>query len=737
MRLLSSKIALSCGVAVTALTWASESFAQANSTNSGVEVVTVTAERRSENVQNIAGGITALTAGDLSQMHANNFADFAATVPGVSYFSGGPTNNLIAIRGVTTGGTQLGSAIGLYLDDVPLGASTQFGLGFQSLNVNTFDLDRVEVLNGPQGTLYGANALGGTVKYVTAAPQLGVYDGRFEGEFSDTDHGHANEGLRAMVNMPLGDSAALRIDGIQEFDSGYTQDPDHGRRDVGAGRQLSGRIQFLADITPDINIRLTAFDDKANGSGADVVFRNFFTHKPTEGTYDQSFPLAQPSENSLELYSAELNWDFHWAKLTSVTGYQIDKGHYESDVSTLYDALLGSTDPFGLPVNDTTNKFSQEIRLASPDNKHFEWVVGGYYDRESTDEGVDLVDAANPGGTLFGVLPFFGFLPSTYREFAAFGDGTYYVTSNFDVTLGIRYSQQHQTYESNLESLFFVPAGVLSHNVTPPTDQSTVTYLINPRWHIDDDTMLYARISSGFRPGGPNFTQPGGIIKPTFQPDSLWNYELGEKSTFFGDRLTLDADIYDIEWSDIQLTLNAGGINNLVNGGNARVHGAEASFDYRVLDDLTLGGNASYTDAEITKTLLPATFPKGDSLPVVPKFNFSLVANYTVDFGDGYSGGVNVLDTYVGNRTAGYAGVAYGAGNPAYKLASYNTMNVNLAFYMPNNMEIDAYVKNMFDTKGEVSASTVTNQYVPNAPVPVYLSQPRTIGLELKVGFGP
>src|SRR6202789_2572102 len=414
MRLVSSKIALSFGVAATAIIWASAAFAQANSGNGGVEVVTVTAERRSENVQNIGGGITALTGGDLAQMHANNFADFAATVPGVSYFSGGPTNNLIAIRGVTTGGTQLGSAISLYLDDVPIGASTA--------------------------------------------------------------------GLRAMANLPLGDNAAIRIDGLQEFDSGYTQDPDHDRKDVGAGRQLSGRIQFLDDITPDISVRLSAFIDKVNGSGADVVFRDFTTHKPVEGTYDQSYPLEQPSESSLDLYSAVLNWDLHWAKLTSVTGYQIDKGKYESDVSTLYDALLGSADPFGLPVNDTTNKFTQEVRLASPDNKHFEWVVGGYYDRESTDEGVDLVDAANPGGTLFGVLPFYGFLPSTYREFAAVGDGTYFVTSNFDVTLGIRYSDQHQTYESNLEILFFPVPGVYTHNVTPPTDQSTVTYLINPRW---------------------------------------------------------------------------------------------------------------------------------------------------------------------------------------------------------------------------------------------------------------
>jgi outer membrane receptor protein involved in Fe transport len=685
----------------------------------------VTAERRSENVQNIGGGITALTGGDLSGANAHNFADFASTVPGLSYFSGGPTNNLIAIRGVTTGGTQLGSAIALYLDDVPLGASTQFGLGFQSLNFNTFDLDRVEVLNGPQGTLYGANALGGTIKYVTAAPELDDFNGRVEMEGSSTGHGGMNDGLRGMLNIPLLDGrAALRLDGIQEFDSGYTQDPDHGRRDVGAGRQLSGRATFLFDVTPDLTVKLSAIVDRVNGSGADVVFRDFFTHKPVEGTYDQSYPLQQPSSNSLYLYSGVVNWDFHWASLTSITGYQIDKGKYESDLSTLYDALLTSTDPFGLPVNDTTKKFTQELRLASPDNKDFEWVLGGYYTRETTDENVNLIDGASPDGTLFGFLPFNGFLPSTYREYAVYADATYYISNSVDVTGGIRYSQQHQTYQSFIESLFF------------PTNQSVVTYLFNPRWHIDDDTMLYARASSGYRPGGPNFVIPGSPTPPTFSPDKLWNYELGEKSTLLDGRATIDADIYDIEWKDIQTTVNVGGINQLVNAGNARVQGAEMSFGYRLLDQLSLAGTAAYTDAKLTTPApIIGVDNKGERLPLSPKFNFSLEATYNFQVDGNVSGAINVVDSYVGERIAGYNGDAYGVGNPGYKLNGYNNVNFNLSFFLPRGVEIDGYLKNVFDTRGEVSASTVTNQYLPTAPVPVYLSLPRTVGLVVKMGF--
>jgi outer membrane receptor protein involved in Fe transport len=250
--------------------------------------------------------------------------------------------------------------------------------------------------------------------------------------------------------------------------------------------------------------------------------------------------------------------------------------------------------------------------------------------------------------------------------------------------------------------------------------------------------MLYARVSSGYRPGGPNFVIPGSPTPPTFSPDKLWNYELGEKSTLLDGRATLDADIYDIEWKDVQTTVNVGGINQLVNAGNARVQGAELSFGYRVLDQLTLGGSAAYTDAKLTTPApIIGVYNKNERLPLSAKFNFSLEATYNYEIGNGINGAINVVDSYVGDRVAGYEGDAYGVGNPGFKLPGYNNVNLNLSFFLPGNMEVDAYMKNVFDTRGEVSASTVTNQYLLNAPVPVFLSLPRTIGVVLKVATGP
>ena len=227
---------------------------------------------------------------------------------------------------------------------------------------------------------------------------------------------------------------------------------------------------------------------------------------------------------------------------------------------------------------------------------------------------------------------------------------------------------------------------------------------------------------------------PASTLPPTFQPDKLWNYELGEKSTFLDHRATFDFDIYDIEWSALQATENVGGINQLVNAGNAKIQGAETAFSFRVLPQLTLGGSAAYTDAHLTTTspALGVTYT-GARLPLSPKYNFALTADYRFEIGGGYSGSVDISDVYVGERTYGYNG---SASSPVYDLPTYNTVNLNLGLTMPHRVELDLYVKNLFDTEGQVSANTLNNVFNPAAPVPVELSQPRTIGLVLKAKLG-
>ena len=696
--------------------------------------IIVTATRRSESIQSVPGEVTALTGGALSQLNAHDFSDFVAYVPGLSYAASGPSTNLIVIRGITTG-SQLSSAIGMYLDDVPLGASSSFGLGYQSLNINLFDLDRVEVLNGPQGTLYGATSLGGTVKYVTALPDRSGFSAEVGTEASSTEHGGINHAYRGMVNLPFGNGiGAVRIDGVQEYDSGYIKDPVYDRDNLGWNRTEGGRISLLLQLNDELDIRLTALTQHIPGESEDVAFRNPMTHQPTLGTYAQAYPTFQPSKYGLTLYSGVVNYDLPWAKFTSISGLQTNTGSSLSDGSYIYDPVLaafgGGSAPFSLLADATTKKFTEEFRLASQDNRYFEWLVGGYFDTEKTIAVVGLLDQANPGGAFLGLTPFNSFLPSTYREYAAYADGTVYITRQFDVGLGVRYSKQRQAYDESVEGLLATGSDA---TLTPPvvtSDQSVTTYLINPKFQITEDTLVYARVASGFRPGGPNFVLKPGLGNPTFAPDRLWNYELGEKSSFLDKRATLNFDIYDILWKDIQITVNNGGVNQLENAGNARVKGAELAFNYRIVPALTVGGSAAYTDAKLaTSAPVLGLADAGTRLPLSPRYNFALLGSYSFNIVENYTGTLTVTDRYVCDRLTGF-GTAV---SPGYELAAYNLTDLTLAVHAPHGVELSLFLKNVFDKAGEISASTVANEYDPPAPVPVYLTQPRTVGLSVKV----
>jgi len=697
--------------------------------------VIVTATRRSESIQNVASSVTALTSSTLEDIKARDLNDFAGFVPGLSFATTGPSTNLLVIRGITTG-SQLSSATGVYLDDIPLGASTSNGVGYQSLNINAFDLNRIEVLNGPQGTLYGATSLGGTIRYIPNAPDLKSFDLDAGVEVSSTEHGHINHAYTGMVNMPIADVAAVRIDGYQVYDSGYAKDPIYGRDNQGWARSEGGRVALLLDPTDDLDIQLRASTQHIPSESADVGFRDPKTHEPIYGTYEQAYPTFQPSDYSLTLYSAAINYNTPWAKLSSITGLQTNNGTSYTDQSLTYDAALAAFgaagSPWSLYVDTTTKKFTQEFRVASHENTVFQWLAGAFLSNEKTSEIVDLFDTANPGGTFFGLSPFTSFLPSTYREYAAYADGTIYFTKQLELGLGVRYSRQKQAYEETVSGLLATGSAAV---LTPPvatSDQSVMTYLINPKFHITDDVMVYARAASGFRPGGPNFVLSPGLGNPTYAPDRLWSYELGEKATFLDKRATLNFDVYDILWKDIQVTVNVGGVNQLENAGTARVTGAEMAFNYRVLSALTLGGSAAYTDARLTSTpaVIDVTTP-GVRLPLSPRFNFALLGTYDVDLPAGYTGSINVTDRWIGERNAGF-------GTPIsqqYTLASYNITDLNFSVRSSYHLEYGLFLRNVFDKAGEVSANIAANEYNPAAPVPVFLAQPRTVGLSINYKY--
>jgi len=731
------------GAATPLLAQTAPAAASTAPSDDALETIVVTATRRSESLQSVPGEVTALTSNTLSELNAHDFADFAAYVPGLSYASEGPTSNLIVIRGITTG-SQLSSAIGLYLDDIPLGASTSFGLGYESLNVNLFDLSRVEVLNGPQGTLYGATSLGGTVKYVTAPPDLMNFRADAGVEVSSTEHTGVSHAYRGMVNLPFGEGiAALRLDGYGEYDAGYAEDPVYHRNNLGWAKPEGGRASFLLQPLEGLDIRLTALTQRISGEGGDIGLFSPVTHQPTLGNaYYQAFPTAQPGISSLNLFAVNIDYDMSWAKASSITGYQLNHGLSSTDVSYIYQAALGAlgggADPWSLYVNTDTKKTTEELRLASHDDTWLKWLVGAYFDSEKTEEVVDLLDEAHPGGTFFGIPPFNSALPSTYHEYAGYGDLTVSVTKQFDIGLGVRYSRQTQDYGETVAGLLATLSAVSITRPTATSNQSVTTYLINPKYKITDDAMVYARVASGFRPGGPNFVLAPGLGNPTFAPDRLWNYELGEKTTFLDHKLSVDLDVYDIEWKDIQVTVNNGGVNQLENAGNARVDGVELAFNYRIVPALTVGGSAAYTNARlITAAPVLDVTTTGDRLPLSPRANFALIATYDFPITTDYAGAFSVNERYIGDRTTGFDRYSPNAflPSPNFQLAPYAMTDLNFTVNAPHQVQIGLYVKNMFDKIGQVSATTTANEYNPVAPVAVFLAQPRTLGLTANVKF--
>ena len=743
---------LQFGATAVAATTNEPAGSQASGVNSTHQPVTadvtqlneiiVTATRRDERLQDVPGQISAISGATLEQLKAQTLADFAAFTPGVSFQTTTPATNLIVIRGITTGGTQLNSAIGLYLDDVPIGSSTPFGAGALAGNLGLFDLERVEVLNGPQGTLFGANALGGTLAYITAAPSVSDFSGRVETEGNYTEHANANGAVRAMVNAPFAnDRAALRLVGVLSDDAGFGNDPDHGRKNIGDARTAQLRASLLVEATSDLTVKLSGYAQQIKSNGLDVSFRSPVTHQAIQGPYDQSYASRQPSETDLYLGAVTIDWNLPGANLTSVSAYQEDKLQAVADYAVAYSAILGAAlgpagnQPYTIPSSLETKRVTQEVRLASSDQQFLEWVAGAFYSHESTLQDIAIENTAAPDGGLFGI-PLGQFrLPSTAREYALFGDATLKFSSELDATVGVRHSWDRQVFTTAGSGLLVNPGNPFADiSSTAASDDGVTTYLLNVRYRPTSSTALYARVASGYRPGGPNVVFGGvGTGNQSFAPDSLWNYELGIKHSLFDNRGFANISVYHIDWSKIQLAVNVGGINQLVNGGDARVNGIDSSFSVRVLPDLNILASATYTDARLTTVspLLGLDY-EGARLPLSPRFSGAIAANYTFLRNDALTGDFNLADRYVGTRNQGYSGSAIA---PLYELATYNIVDMALSVRWKNGWEASSYLKNVFDKRGEVSATTVTNVFVPTAAVPVTLTQPRTVGITLGKSF--
>ena len=742
-----------------AAVWAA---AVADTSQGPLDEIIVTASKRDEKLHDVAMSVTALGADQLALRQETGFLDWAAQVPGLSLQTSDPAFSRLILRGQNVG--SVGATIATTVDDIPFFMSgAQADGAFFSANVDTYDLQRIEVLRGPQGTLYGAAAEGGIIKYVTNLPNLNKFEGAVSVGGESVDGGSTGGNVKAMVNLPFWDNkAALRVSAVQQSLPGWIDNPQLGASNINHGDSYSLRASLLVQPISDFTARVTVFEQhlKTHGNSDVQVEGAAATPKtPPVNQFDRvdgfannnQIPLEE--DNSLKYGALNLAYDFHWATLMSATSYGRFNIHFTNNLSNSNLAPgLTYADYFGalvykrpiLVVGDQVefvHKFNQELRLTSdPGNTlfghGFDWQVGGYFTHEQTTltQPYQALDATDPSTVLTTPGPLGGaIIPGDYKEHSFFADITYHFNTALDLELGGRSTDVKQNSQTNTFCcILYGPSD--THFPAIFTSQNSTTWSVAPRWHINEDTLAYVRVATGFRPGGPNLPTPTLPNPPSFKSDSTKNYEIGLRTDLFDKTFSIDMAVFYIDWKDIQILsivqTPAGPVGINGNSGSAKSKGVEWNFSWRPISGLTLALLGSYTDAYLTSDAPGLGAFSGEKLPYVPDVSATLNVDYKWPaFGD-WSAFVGGSETYTGTRFTGFS-PSVSVIEPHVKLPVYNTLQLHLGVDN-GHYNAELYVNNLTNSRG---IQDYANEGGFNQTGTASFIQPRTIGIELGAKF--
>lgn len=727
------------------------------------EAVEVTSQKRTETLQKIPASITVLSEDKLQQEKVENLLDFVPLVPGLIVESDTPGTTRLTIRGINTGG--IASTVGVYLDDMPFGSSSGMANGaVLAGDFDTFDVARIEVLRGPQGTLYGASSLAGVVKYIMNPPNTKAFDARLLGSSETVENGNLGYSLKAMANVPVSDQFAVRASGFYRSDDGFIDSIGNNpiaslttpgvniidgtlvKKDINSLDTFGGRLSALFKPSDKFSLLLTAQTQDINSDAPNTVDADPITLKPLHSGLVQSRYQSQTIDTKYRILNATIDWDLAAASLVSVTSYATFEQNQHLDAA-IASGLTGGpplasvvTYYFGndvtrplsavLPETVSTDKFTQELRLVSHESKTFDWLIGGYYTKENSKVLQDILAVEAGTETIATGIPTLAAvsLPTTYEEFALFGDATWHITSRFDLSFGARESTNHQVASETADGPL-AGGHVQYDRVT--SSESPFTYSVSPRFELARNSSIYARIATGFRPGGPNVLPPGvpADTPLTYKSDSLTSYEVGWKTSGAGGKYSLDVSAYYLDWKDIQLlaVVNGFGINS--NGGTAVSKGGEFTASVIPTAGLTFSLNGAYTDAALTKDTDPIVGGlKGDRLPYVPEWSFGFLGDYEILVGGAWTLDVGGVISYIGSRPFYFqARTADGSLNT---LESYATVDLRATAYI-GRWSFELYGKNLTNEMG-ITAVDTGGGY-PNGTYGLGLIRPRTVGVSVGV----
>lgn len=696
--------------------------------------VVVYASKRSEKLQDVPVSETVIDPSQLVEQNLTQARDYLTRVPGVAIQEGNTGTEQIVVRGISTG-TGGNPLVGITLDDVPFGSSTFAGLGSTLIpDLDPADLSQIEVLRGPQGTLYGASAMGGLLKYETSNPGLHEFGGRIQLDGSTTEHGGQGYGVRGSFTGPLiSDTLGFSVSAFKREDPGFIDDPVQHRTDVNSTISEGGRVALLWDATEQFKVRLSALqqDKYADASSTVDVNENGV---PLYGERDHvRLPGTDKYTSVVRFYDAKLDYDFGPLTLSSITGYinNYYNGIWDStdQFQGLGEAIYGIADLGWRFQNMVQNqKLSEELRLANTSQGPLKFLGGLFYTHERSRlyQNIDPTDSVT--GVFDTALPLMlhSQIPTTYRESAVFGYVSYAFTPQFELQVGGRWSHIDQTYEEN-------DVGILASPASGGANDSPFTYMVSPTFHLSTQTMIYARVSTGYRAGGPN-PSIGTGIPLTYAPDKTLNYELGLKGEFLDRRLSVDASVFRINWHDIQVSEidPLSGSTYFANAGTAHSQGLEMAVQYVPIEGLKISVNGSYTDA-VLDSGLPAdadsVAPSGSRLPYSPRWSGTFAVDYDRALTEQIRGFAGTTVMYVGDRLADFQSALSA---PRYDMPDYVQLDLRAGLRF-ESWEATLYAKNLTDRRGVVGVRNLTSS--PSGPYSIALIQPMTIGISLARKF--
>ncbi|MBB3859395.1 outer membrane receptor protein involved in Fe transport [Novosphingobium hassiacum] len=728
-----------------------------NAAQNANEII-VTAQKREERLKDVPVPITAIRSDSLLAQNQTKAQDFFSTIPAVNLqFQNGRAQ--LAIRGITTGPVTGNPTIGYTVDDVPYGSSTgQGGLFGSAPDLDPSELARIEVLRGPQGTLYGASSIGGLLKYVTIDPSTDKISGSVGGGVLLVKDGGGTLGynLRGAINLPVGETFAVRASMFHRDEPGFIDNARTGRNDVNASKVTGGRVSALWKPSDSFSLKLGAMHQVRNiygSSNADI----------TTGSFSKQTDIAGAGRSRAEnqMFSAVMNADLGTVNVASISAYSRSK-NYDFIDFTNTGLTFFVFPPIFFPITEfgdnfrqgyDVDKFSQELRFSGGVGDNIDWIVGGFYTHEDAKYRVDA-NATNPNtGEIYGT-PIQWRDSLKFDEWAAFGNATVRLSDKFDVQFGGRYSENTQNFKHRERNIFPVfdndgnpilgQSQVIIANTDPRADGHSFTYQVSPRFKPSPDHMIYGRVASGYRPGGTNANCNSPLsavpVPCQFKPDKIVNYELGAKGDLLDRLLSYDVSAFLIDWKDIQISQLVGenGFTYNGNAGRARSKGVEVSLEARPVEGLNVKAWLAYIDAKLAEDINSnALFGlKGDALPYNSKWSGRFSVDYVRPLSDSVTASFGASLTYVGNRRGEFVNKAPDGTAPDAPLRQvypeYAALDLNAGLDI-NAFTVQVFLQNVTNKRGVIGGG-FNNQTSFN-PNWFNYTQPRTIGLNVSHKF--